>query len=336
MKDLAVRLAALDPDASAALRVIAHFDQLSNDQASLPTIVREAAALAGCPARLVDEDRHLSVRVEADGATRPIVGLPHPDWMLAALPGEGNARIWLERPGPASPVEAMVLERAAAAAAAALRSTRGATTRPATDAPAYADLVTDATLPEPDRLRAARRLGLAPNALARAVAVHGASPYVEPVPPALPAPYQTERAGIGSAVSVLNLPSSLAEARIALRFTAEGTPIDPGQRTVAYPELGGLALLAAAVGPTTKPVPDVRSLALVAGAAPWALTTLVAVAEVDSLRAAASTLRVHHSTLQYRLTMIERQLGWTVRDPKGRLRLHLALVLRRLHQNTDL
>jgi sugar diacid utilization regulator len=185
----------------------------------------------------------------------------------------------------------------------------------------------------PDRLRAARRLGLAPDGLARAVAVHGTSPYVEPVPSAVPAPYRTERAGIGTVVPVLNLPSSWADARTALRFTAQGSDLDPGPRSVIYEELGGLVLLAAAMGPTTRPVPDVRSLGLVAATAPWALSTLATAAEVDSLRAAAATLRVHHSTLQYRLTMLERQLGWTVRDPKGRLRLQVALVLRRLHNN---
>jgi DNA-binding PucR family transcriptional regulator len=41
-------------------------------------------------------------------------------------------------------------------------------------------------------------------------------------------------------------------------------------------------------------------------------------------------LRVHHSTLQDRITHAEHLLGWTVREPAGRLRLQLALALRRL------
>jgi PucR C-terminal helix-turn-helix domain len=332
MKDLAQRLEALDPEASAALRVIAHFDRLSAAHASLSTIVREAAALAGRPVRLVD-DRHLSIRVETDGAVRPAATAPDPDWPLATLPGEGTARMWLESPRPAGPVPAMVLERAAAAAAAVLHGAQDADSRPATGDRTYVDLVVDGTVAEPERLRAARRLGLAPDTLARAVAAHRAPPYVEVVPQALPAPYRNARAGIGPVVSVLNLPSSWADACVALRFTAEGNDLDPGPRTVAHEDLGGLALLAAAVGPTTQPVPDVQSLALVAAAAPWALSTLVAVAETDSLRAASAALRVHHSTLQYRLGMIERQLDWSVRDAAGRLRLHLALALRRLHHN---
>lgn len=339
MKELAHRLAALDPDASAALQVIAHFDKLTNTRAGLPTIVREAATLAGCPARLVDENRHLSVRVEPDDVTRPATDPVDPNWVTdpswpsAQLPGEGTARIWLERPGPAGPVDAMVLERAAAAAAAVLLRTRGAPARPVADDPAYVDLVLDPTVPEPERLRAARQLGLAPNTLARAVAVHDASPHVEPVPPPRPAPYRSQRAGIGSAVPVLGLPASWTHARTALRFTADGTQVDPGPRIVSYDELGSLVLLAASVGPATEPVPDVNALTAVAASAPWALATLTAVADNGSLRSAAAAMRLHHSTLQDRLNMIEHQLGWAVRDPNGRLRLHLALALRRLYQN---
>jgi DNA-binding PucR family transcriptional regulator len=68
-------------------------------------------------------------------------------------------------------------------------------------------------------------------------------------------------------------------------------------------------------------------------AAPWVLETLVAVAGAASLRAAAAALTLHHSTLQERLTHAEHLLGWPVRTPPGRLRLQLALALRRLHRN---
>lgn len=336
MKDLAFRLAALDPDASAALRVIAHFDQLSSTRVGLSTIVGEAAKLAGWPARLIDDDRRLSVRVEPDGAARPLPQPAAPDWLFAPLPGERAARLWLEHPGPASPVEAMVLERAAAAAAAVLfRTGGGLGQRAAAADPAWVELVVDAAVPEADRLRAARRLGLTPTTLARAVAVPGAAPYLETVPPAGVAPYHTQRAGIGRTVAVPSLPASWVDAQTAVRFTAHGTAVDPGPRIVAYEELGGLALLAAGVGPATEPVPDVSALSAVAATAPWVLPTLAAVADATSLRAAATSLRVHHSTLQDRIATVERQLGWTVRDARGRLRLQLALTLRRLQRRLD-
>ena len=60
------------------------------------------------------------------------------------------------------------------------------------------------------------------------------------------------------------------------------------------------------------------------------LSTLHVTADAISLRAAAVTLRVHHSTVQDRIAQAEHLLGWSIREPRGRLRLQLALALRRL------
>jgi sugar diacid utilization regulator len=152
---------------------------------------------------------------------------------------------------------------------------------------------------------------------------------VHAVPPAGASAAVTGRAGLGPAVAVLDLPSSWADARTALRFTADGTEQDPGPRIVDFADLGGLALLAATVGVGTEPVPDVRRVERAAAAAPGVLATLT----TASLRAAATALTVHHSTVQERLTHAEHLLGWSVHDPQGRLRLQLALVLRRLHRS---
>ncbi|MFF2846357.1 helix-turn-helix domain-containing protein [Streptomyces sp. NPDC058001] len=43
-------------------------------------------------------------------------------------------------------------------------------------------------------------------------------------------------------------------------------------------------------------------------------------------------LTVHHSTLQERLSQAEHLLGWDVHTPQGRLRLQLALAVRRLRR----
>jgi DNA-binding PucR family transcriptional regulator len=56
------------------------------------------------------------------------------------------------------------------------------------------------------------------------------------------------------------------------------------------------------------------------------------VSSSPSLRAAATELKVHHSTLQERLVQTEHILGWDVHSPQGRLRLQLALAIRRLRQ----
>jgi hypothetical protein len=324
VKDLAVRLAALDADAGAALQVIAYFDGLVEAKAGLQSIVRGAAVLAGCPARLDDDARHLHVRVDPSGVSALSAEAPDPAWPSTPVVPDGTAVLRLERPGPAGPVEAMVLERASGAARAVLDRTRGRA--PAPD-PASAELIVDPAAPLDVRMQSARRLGLSPDAPARAVALPdgGVTVTAATTQPHFP------RAGIGPAVAIADLPASYTAAQVALRFAAEGTDDDPGPTTVHYDQLGGLALLATADG--RIPVPDVRALDHAAGSAPWILPTLQAVADSISLRAAAIALRVHHSTLQDRITHAEHTLGWPVRDPQGRLRLQVALALRRLHRH---
>ncbi|MFD9983322.1 helix-turn-helix domain-containing protein [Streptomyces massasporeus] len=178
-----------------------------------------------------------------------------------------------------------------------------------------------------------------PSALAAAQAASGTGTGTAPAP-AVPRPGRditppesrlpAGRLGVGPAVPVLELPRSWAEARTALRFTAEGTPQDPGPRVVHAEELGGIALLADVVAPGAEPPPDVRALETAAATTPWLSATLHAVVATASLRAAAAEINVHHSTLQDRLAHAEHLLGWPIRTPQGRLRLQLALTMRRL------
>ncbi|MFJ4200005.1 helix-turn-helix domain-containing protein [Streptomyces sviceus] len=326
MKELAGRLTALDPDAGAAVRVIAYFDRLSESRAGLEALVRGAAVLAGVPARLVDAERRVQVRVEADGTRQDSVVPPDPGWPSAALTPGGAAVLWLERDGAApSVVDAVILERAAGAVRIVLDRTRG---RAPADDPALVETVLDAGAPEAARLHAARGLGLDPAAPARALALLDGRPRIVAgrADAALPA----GRVGVGPAVPVLDLPRSWADARTALRFTAEGTAQDPGPKVVYADELGGVALLAGLVAPGAEPPPDVRVLEAAGAGTPWLLATLHAVVSTASLRAAAAEINVHHSTLQDRLSHAEHLLGWPLRTPQGRLRLQLALAMRHL------
>ncbi|MGW0706387.1 helix-turn-helix domain-containing protein [Streptomyces sp. NPDC002643] len=338
MKELAGRLTALDPDAGAAVRVIAYFDALAESRAGIEALVRGAAVLAGCPARLVDAERRVRVRVETDGERRDSDAAPDPGWPSAPLVPGGAPAFWLERPGAAEPgvVDAVILERATGALRVVLDRTRGRAPLSPADDPALVETVLDPTATESARLHAARRLGLDPDASttrARAVAPLSGRPRVLVVRQdggagavGLPA----GRVGVGPAVAVLGLPGSWAAARTALRFTAEGTAQDPGERIVHADDLGGLALLAESIIPGAEPPPDVRHLERAAADAPWMLATLHAIATTSSLRAAATGINVHHSTLQDRLTHAEALLGWPLRTPQGRLRLHLALTMRHL------
>ncbi|NEA67691.1 helix-turn-helix domain-containing protein, partial [Streptomyces sp. SID12488] len=283
---------------------------------------------------------------------------PDPAWPSAAVSPDGAPALWLERTGAPSVVDAVILERAAAAIRGVLDRTRGrAPTAPADD-PALVETLLDATAPEQVRLHAARRLGLDPAAPAHAVAPFDGPPRVlaasalrgptpaggrPPAPenPARARPADTDtgsagltlpsgRVGVGPAVPVLELPGSWAAARTALRFTADGTPHAPGPLVVYADELGGIGLLAELVVPGADPPPDVQALEAAVADAPWMLTTLHAVASTASLRGAAVEVNVHHSTLQDRLGHAEALLGWPVRTPQGRLRLQLALTMRHL------
>ncbi|MEU6354395.1 helix-turn-helix domain-containing protein [Streptomyces sp. NPDC047072] len=330
MKELAGRLTALDPDAGAAVRVIAYFDRLAESRAGLEPLVRAAAVLSGVPARLVDVGRGVRVRVEADGTRRDFDGIPDPGWPSASLTPGGAPALWLERAQAASPsvVDAVILERAAGAVRGVLDRTRG---RVAGDDPALVETLLDSSAPEDARLHAARGLGLDPGASARVLATMSGRPRVVPGrPEAAPAGVPPGRVGVGPAVPVLELPESWVAARTALRFTAEGTAQDPGPCVVYADELGGIALLADLVVPGAEPPADVRALEAAAAATPWLLATVHAVVSTASLRAAAAEINVHHSTLQDRLTHAEHLLGWALRTPQGRLRLQLALAMRHL------
>ncbi|MEV6592963.1 helix-turn-helix domain-containing protein [Streptomyces acidicola] len=337
MKELAGRLTALDPDAGAAVRVIAYFDRLAESRAGLEALVRGAAVLAGCPARLVDAGRRVRVRVEPDGSRRDTDLPPDPRWPSESLTPDGAAALWLERAGAGpSVVDAVILERAAGAIRLVLDRTRGRAPVSPADDPALVETLLDPTAPERARLLAARHLGLDtadPATRARALAPLDGPPRIlsahlgeRPADTALPA----GRLGVGPAVPVLDLPRSWAAARTALRFTAEGTARDPGPGVVHADDLGGISLLADLVVPGAEPPPDVQALECAVADTPWMLVTLHAVAATASLRAAAAEVKVHHSTLQDRLTHAESLLGWPVRTPQGRLRLQLALTIRRL------
>lgn len=316
VKELAGRLTALDPDAGAAVRVIACFDRLSESRAGLEALVRGPPCWPGClrgwsmpsggcrsgsrpTGRAGIPRRRLSPAGLAPRCAR---------WDHRALAGAGRGGV----------VDAVILERAAGAVRLVLDRTRG---RAPADDPALVDTVLDAAAPEAARLHAARGLGLDPAGSARAPA-----PDRGRADSGLPA----ARVGVGPAVPVLDLPRSWADARTALRLTAEGTAQDPGPEVVYADEPGGVALPAGLVAPGAEPPPDVQVLEAAGAGTPWLLPTWHAVVSTASLRAAAAEINVHHSTLQDRLCHAEHLLGWPLRTPQGRLRLQLALTMRHL------
>ncbi|MEV6872484.1 helix-turn-helix domain-containing protein [Amycolatopsis sp. NPDC051128] len=141
------------------------------------------------------------------------------------------------------------------------------------------------------------------------------------------------RAGLGPELPAIDVARSWAAARTALRFTSAAEPV------VWWERLGSLAALDGKLGPADlAELADVRALDRLA-AEPHGEDTLAALdalCATGSARKAAAVLHRHHSTMPARLARAEAVLGFDVDSPAGRFRLHLALMLRRLRDNTEL
>lgn len=132
------------------------------------------------------------------------------------------------------------------------------------------------------------------------------------------------RAGIGTAATPGDLVRSLASALTALRLTSESEPV------LSADDLGSLLLLAEISQEGAPENCDLQSLGLVIRETPRIIAMLDTLSASESLRAAASTLGFHHSTVQSRAEELSGKLGFDVRTSRGRTRLSVALALYRL------
>ncbi|GAA1299127.1 helix-turn-helix domain-containing protein [Pseudonocardia xinjiangensis] len=342
MRELAGRLRSVDPDAGAALQVIAHFDALVDARAGLEATVRAAAVLAGCPAGMADRARRLRIRVLPDG--RRADGEP----TGATVPvssGREDAVVWLERSGDGTgtarmELDAILVERLATTVRIVLDRTWS--DAPVAD-PASVELLVDAAVDERARALAARRLGLPVDGVFVVTVGIGAAPghrraltarlgeldvTIEPAG-RRGAPHPRCSAA-GPPVELRDLPTSYQQARLALRFTCAAD--EPGPAHVDAAALGGMLALAEGCD-SPAAVAETALLDRVISAHPWALDTLTAVTAEASLRGAAAALHVHHSTVQGRVELLDRALGYPVATALGRTRLTVALALRRLRRN---
>ena len=131
--------------------------------------------------------------------------------------------------------------------------------------------------------------------------------------------------------TVDDAPTAFDQATLALRLTGDPAHLEPDR--LRYQDLGSLAVLAATMSPAqAAAVPDVEQFAGLDAEHPWVLATLRAAATAPSLRQAAASLHVHHSTAQERLAWLDRPLGYPVLSPWGRQRTLLTLSLWRLAQ----
>ncbi|MGW4525291.1 helix-turn-helix domain-containing protein [Amycolatopsis sp. NPDC004378] len=339
MKGLLLRLSGLDADAENAVRVIGFFDRLITGRAGLDALVRSTAELAGCPVGVHAPGQGLSLRADASGdVTTP--GTPPPGAATRAL--EGGVEVWVARDGAPIPLDDMLLERFAIAAAILLEHT--GVPRPELGDPALIELVLSEDVGTAERSRALHLLGIGPAARLRVLAgtgvdgLAGRSAQLGGVRAVLtgaaPGPLPDGgRAGIGPEVPALDVARSWAAARTALRFTSAAEPV------VWWDRLGSLAPLAGKLAEADfAELADVRALDRLAAEVHGddTLSALDALCATGSARKAAAVLHRHHSTMPARLARAEAVLGFEVDSPAGRFRLHLALMLRRLRDNAGL
>ncbi len=348
------------------MRVIAAFDQLVAHRADIGALVRAAAGLAECTAGVHDPLRGVLISMNCDGRSVPVGAVPPKSTVVKVDDGSG-AEVWLERAGGAGPLDAIVAERMAAAAAIILDRMYGSSSY-ATDFGAV-ELLLSEQVSDVDRCRCAKVLGLTEARAVRAFAVvcretqpggvnlaldglasqiratgevvqlakvgdvFAAITTAEEVPKEVP---PTIRAGVGPLVGPLMAPVSWAAARSALRFTLNlpGLKRPP---VVLAEDLGPMLALAHFPHAGLSGLPDVVAIAKVAGTDPSGehIHTLDAFCRAGSLRRTAAELYLHHTSVAARIANISSIVGYAVDTPDGAFRARMALALWQLSQGPD-
>ncbi|MFJ6795029.1 helix-turn-helix domain-containing protein [Streptomyces sp. NPDC091268] len=342
MQALALRLSGLDPYVDGAIRIVAFYDTLMRRRVDLAALARASAGLAECVAGLRLHTTGRAIRIAPDG--RPACEPPAAASTTASitLDEEEIGTAWLERPGAPGPLDEVLLDRLAIAAAAAAERYGPAGTTMAD--PALVELAISSEHDEAARARALRLLGFAADLPLQVVAVRSAALPLErigallcPSRPVKAAPLGDVGVVLAAAVDPTRVPAgvragiggagspdrSWRQARTALRFT---TPRDP---VVRFTALGALALLAEVPRDVARDNVDVAAVARIA-ATPEDLETLEAYCATGSLRRAADVLHLHHSSVARRVDQIGNTLGIALATPGGLARAGLALTAWRL------
>jgi hypothetical protein len=341
MEALAERLSRLDSQVEGAVRVVMFYDTLMRRRVDLPALARASAGLAECVTGIRLHGTGRAIRMSPDGRPAPT---PPPAASTTApitLDEEEIGTVWLERPGPPGPLDDLLLDRFAIAAAAVVERYGPARTTMAD--PALVELAISADSDQAARARALRLLGFAADLPVRVAAVRSQLPLdqvgglVCPARPVKAAPLADVgvilattldparfpsgvRAGIGAADSP---DRSWRQARTALGFTTARQPV------VHHDDLGAIALLAQVPQDAARDNADVAAIARMAGN-PEDLETLDAYCTAGSVRRAADLLHLHHSSVARRLEQLAKTLGIELTEPTGLTRARLALTAWRL------
>jgi hypothetical protein len=338
---LVARLSHVDSHVEGALRVVMVYDTLMRRRVDLPALARASAGLAECVAGIRLHGTGQAIRFSPDGREASVPPRPASTAGPITLDEEEIGTVWLERPGPPGPLDEVLLDRLAIAAAAVVERYGPARTTMAD--PALVELVISADSDEVARARALRLLGFAADLPVRVVAVHSQLPLDQvgglicAARPVKAAPFADVGvilattidparfpAGVRAGIGAAERPDrSWRQARTALRFT---TPREP---VIRYDDLGALALLAEIPQDVARDNADVAAIARMAGD-PEDLETLDAYCATGSLRRAADLLHLHHSSVARRLEQLGKTLDIELTAPTGLTRARLALTAWRL------
>ncbi|MEV7554358.1 helix-turn-helix domain-containing protein [Amycolatopsis sp. NPDC089917] len=341
MEALAARLSHLDPDVEGAIRVVMFYDTLMRRRVDLPALARATAALAECVAGIRLHSAGRVIRMAPDGREAALSSVPASTTTVITLDDEEIGTVWLEREGTPGALDDAVLDRLAIAAATVVERYGPARTTMAD--PALVELVISAAGDDAARSRALRLLGFPVDAPIRVVVVRSKVPLEKigslicPGRPVKAAPLtgagvilattvdatrfpEDVRAGVGAAECPHR---SWQDAKTALRFTTARQPV------IHYDDLGALALLARVPEEDARANADVVAISGLAEE-PEDLRTLEAYCATGSVRQAADSLHLHHSSVARRLTQLGKSLGVDLTGPAGLTRARLALTVWRL------
>ena len=340
MEALALRLSHLDSQAEGALRVVMFYDTLMRRRVDLPALARASAGLAECVTGIRLHGTGRTIRMSPDGRQAPAPPPPTAPTTTApiTLDDEEIGTVWLERPGAPGPLDELLMDRLAIAAAAVVERYGPARTTMADPALVEPSAPTATRRPAPERCGC---WGSPPTC-------RSASPRYAPSSRSTRSPAWSAQPGEGGATRrrrrhpghhpgpgpvPIRRPRGHRRRRTPRPVLAAG-PHRAGlyHRTPAGPPLrrpGALALLAQVPQDAARDNPDVAAIARMAGN-PEDLDTLDAYCHTGSLRRAADLLHLHHSSVARRLDQLGKTLGVDLTEPTVLLRARLALTAWRL------
>ncbi|WP_409491207.1 helix-turn-helix domain-containing protein [Amycolatopsis sp. cmx-11-12] len=341
MEAVAARLSHLDPDVEGVIRVVMFYDTLMRRRVDLPALARATAGLAECVAGIRLSGSGRTIRMAPDGREATAPPAPASTTTAITLDEEEIGTVWLEREGAPGALDEAVLDRLAIAVATVVERYGPARTTMAD--PALVELVISSTSDEAARNRALRLLGFATELPIKVVAVRSRIPLEKigtlicPGRPVKAAPLGEVGIILATAVDPARLPDgvragigaaecphrSWQDAGTALRFTTARQPV------IHYADLGALALLARIPAEDTRANADVVAITRLA-AEPEDLRTLDAYCATGSVRQAADSLHLHHSSVARRLAQIGKGLAIDLNEPGGLTRARIALTAWRL------